>query len=154
MLEPGAEAPPFQLKTVNGTSLALKQVLANGPAVLAFYKVGCPVCQLTFPYLERLAGHDTVQLIAISQDDAKATQEFNQRFGVTFPTLLDESKSGYPVSNDFGISSVPTVFVVETDGSISKSFAGFSKRDLEELGERVHVKPLRPDEKVPEFKAG
>ena len=90
----------------------------------------------------------------ISQDDAKGTGEFNQRFGVTFPTLLDESKRGYPVSNEFGITSVPSLFLVETDGSISKSFSGFSKRDLEQLGERMRVKPFQPDEKVPEFKAG
>ena len=154
MLEPGAAAPSFQLSTLNGSSLALNQVLAKGPALLAFFKIGCPVCQLTFPFLERMAANEAVQIVGISQDDAKGTQEFNHRFGVTFTTLLDESKRGYPVSNDFGISSVPSLFVVETDGSVSKSFAGFSKRDLEELGERMHVKPFRPDEKVPEFKAG
>jgi len=154
MLDPGTPAPSFQLTTLDGTSLALSQVLAKGPALLAFFKVGCPVCQLTFPFVERMAANDAVQILGISQDDVKGTREFNDRFGVTFPTLLDESKSGYPVSNQFGISSVPTFFMIETDGSISKSFAGFSKRDLEELGERMRVKPFQPDEKVPEFKAG
>jgi len=154
MLEPGATAPSFQLNTLNGPSLALKQVLAKGPALLAFYKVSCPVCQLTFPFLQRMAGNEAVQILGISQDDAESTGEFNQRFGVHFPTLLDESKKGYPVSNEFGISSVPTFFVVESDGSISKSFSGFSKRDLEALGQRMGVLPFRADEKVPEFKAG
>jgi peroxiredoxin len=154
MLEAGTTAPSFQLHTLNGSDLALNQVLEKGPALLAFFKIGCPVCQLTFPFLERMAANDAVQVLGISQDDAKGTGDFNQRFGVTFPTMLDESKRGYPVSNEFGISSVPSIFVVETDGSISKSFTGFSKRDLEELGERMHVKPFRPDEKVPEFKAG
>jgi len=154
MLDPGTPAPSFQLTTLDGTSLALSQVLAKGPALLAFFKVGCPVCQLTFPFVERMAANDAVLILGISQDDVKGTREFNDRFGVTFPTLLDESKSGYPVSNQFGISSVPTFFLIETDGSISKSFSGFSKRDLEELGERMRVKPFQPDEKVPEFKAG
>ena len=62
---------------------------------------------------------------------------FNQRFGVTFPTLLDQSKEGYPASNAFGISSVPSLFLVEQDGTIAKAFSGFSKRDLEGLGERA-----------------
>jgi peroxiredoxin len=154
MLEPGTTAPSFQLTSLDGTRLALQTVLAKGPALLAFFKIGCPVCQLTFPFLERMAKNDAVQILGISQDDARGTEEFNHRFGVTFPTLLDESKRGYAVSNEYGISSVPTVFVVETDGSISKSFAGFSKRDLEEVGERIHVKPFAPDDKVPEFKAG
>src|SRR5579863_5075357 len=92
MLDPGTPAPAFQLTTLDRTSLALSQVLAKGPALLAFFKVGCPVCQLTFPFLERMAANDAVQVLGISQDDAKGTQEFNDRFGVTFPTLLDESK--------------------------------------------------------------
>lgn len=154
MLEVGTHAPEFRLESVNGSSVTLQDTLAKGPALLAFFKVGCPVCQLTLPYLERMAGNDAVRIIGISQDDTSSTKAFQTRFGITFPTVLDESKQGYPVSNAFGISSVPSLFLVETDGSVSKAFAGFSKRDLEMLGERMGVKPFRPDEKVPEFKAG
>ena len=154
MLEAGTKAPAFQLKGLNGTSVALQEMLAKGPALLAFFKIGCPVCQLTFPYLERMAGNQTVQIIGISQDDADATRFFNQRFGVTFPTLLDESKAGYLASNAYGISSVPSLFVVETDGTVSQAFCGFSKRDLETIGGRVGVKPFHSDEKVPEYKPG
>ena len=122
--------------------------------MLAFYKVSCPICQLTFPYLERLAASESVQMIAISQDDATTTEGFNRRLGITFPTLLDESKNGYPASNAFGISAVPTLFLVEPGGQVSTSFSGFSKRDLEKLGERAGVKPFRPGDDVPEWKAG
>ena len=154
MLEVGSKAPAFELKSLNGTSTALQDALKKGPALLAFFKISCPVCQLTFPYLERLAGNPAVQIIGLSQDDPDATKFFNQRFGITFPTLLDESGAGYPASNSYGVSSVPSLFLVETDGSISKSFSGFSKRDLEALGERMGVKPFQPDEKVPEYKPG
>jgi len=63
-----------------------------------FFKVSCPVCQFTFPFLERLHkryGGDGVTFLGISQDDARATQNFAKEYGVTFPLLLDES--GYPV---------------------------------------------------------
>jgi peroxiredoxin len=154
ILKAGARAPRFELKELAGERQSLEELLKRGPALLAFYKVSCPVCQLTFPFLERLANNDAVQVIGISQDDAKSTQAFNDRFGVTFPTLLDEAKDGYPVSNGYAIGSVPSVFVVESDGTISKSFEGFSKRELDVIGERVNVRPFRPDEYVPEFKAG
>ena len=154
MLEAGSKAPAFHLKNLNGTSVALQDALTKGPALLAFFKIGCPVCQLTFPYLERLAGNPRVQILGISQDDLDATKFFNERYGVTFPTLLDESKDGYAASNAFGISTVPSLFLVETDGSVSKAFSGFSKRDLEALGERVGVKPFLPDDKVPDYKPG
>jgi peroxiredoxin len=154
VLEAGAHAPSFQLKSLNGGKKSLEDILAAGPALLAFYKVSCPVCQLAFPYLERLAAGSSIQIIGISQDDDSSTQSFNQRFGVTFPTLLDQSKEDYPASNAYGISSVPSLFLVEKDGRITQSFAGFSKRDLEAVGERAGVKPFRPEDNVPDWKAG
>jgi len=129
-------------------------MLENGPALLAFFKIGCPVCQMTFPFLERMAENAVVQIVGISQDEVGPTEQFNQRFSVTFPTLLDTSAEGYKVSKAYGISSVPSFFLVEQDGSISKSFQGFCKRELEELGERMRVPPFRADEKVPEFRPG
>jgi len=154
MLGRGTLAPQFELVDLAGGRQSLAQILEKGPVLLALFKVSCPVCQLAFPFLERMADNDAMQVVAISQDDVKPTKEFNERFGVTFPTLLDEARKGYPVSNAFGISSVPSVFLVETDGAISHSFAGFSKRDFEQIGKRIHVRPFHPNESVPEFKAG
>lgn len=154
MIEAGARAPSFRLRSLSGETRPLEEILARGPAVLVFYKISCPVCQLALPFLERLAAGSALQMVGISQDDDSSTRSFNQRFGVTFPTLLDSSKEGYPASNAFGITSVPSLFVVETDGRIAKSFSGFSKRDLEALGERAGVPTFRPEDNVPEWKAG
>jgi peroxiredoxin len=112
------------------------------------------VCQLAFPYLERLSAGSALQIVAVSQDDDSSTKSFNQRFGVTFPTLLDQSKENYPASNAYGISSVPSLFLVEKNGEVTKSFSGFSKRDLEAVGDRAGVKPFRAEDNVPEWKAG
>jgi peroxiredoxin len=93
-------------------------------------------------------------VIGISQDDAEATSGFMRRFGVTFTTLLDLSSDDYPASNAYGISSVPSLFLLERDGTIARCFNGFSKRDFEEIGARVGVLPFGPDDHVPEWKAG
>ena len=133
---------------------SLDDILAGGPALLAFFKISCPVCQLTAPYLERLAANNAIQVIGISQDDAGATRGFMQRFGVTFPTLLDLPSEEYPASNAYGITSVPSLFLMERDGTVTRSFNGFSKRDFEEIGARAGVSPFGPDDHVPEWKAG
>ncbi len=106
-----------------------------------------------FPISNGSAPASSLQIIGISQDDAGSTQAFNQRFGVTFPTLLDP-KDGYPASNAYGITNVPTLFLVEPDGQVANAIAGFSKRDLEALGKRAGVETFRRDENVPEWKAG
>ena len=150
----GAKAPPFQLTGLDGARHSLDEILKRGPALLAFYKISCPVCQLTAPYLERLSASPSLQVIGISQDDGPATRGFNQRFGVTFPTLVDQAGEDYPASNAYGITSVPSLFLLEPDGTISRAFQGFSKPDLEALGERAGVPPFRPGDNVPEWKAG
>lgn len=154
MLEAGAAAPALELKDLTGIRHTLADMLARGPVLLAFFKISCPVCQFTAPFLSRLANGGSVQVLGISQDDAAATLEFSRRFGVTFPCLLDEARAGYPVSNSFGIQAVPSVFLVEPDGSISTAFAGFSKTDLEALGERMGAPPFQAGENVPAFRAG
>ncbi len=153
MLSAGSSAPSFELKELNGEKKSLDELLRKGPAVLVFYKISCPVCQLTAPYLERLAANATLQVIGISQDDDESTRGFNRRFGVTFPTLLDPSKD-YPASNAYGISSVPSLFLVEPDGKIAKAFSGFSKNDLEALAQRAGAPIFQPEDNVPEWKAG
>lgn len=156
-LEAGDRAPDFDLPALGGNARSLKTLLEGGPALLAFFKVSCPVCQFTFPFLERLhqgAGPGKLQLIGVSQDDARSTADYDRQYGVTFTTLLDEAGKGYRVSNAFGITTVPALFLIEQDGSISMTSEGFSKKDLETLAERAGVTPFHPGEYVPEWQAG
>ncbi len=150
----GAKAPSFRLTAPDGSTITLDDILAQGPALLAFFKISCPVCQLTAPYLERLSANRAIQVIGISQDDASSTRGFANRFNLTFPTLLDLSEEQYPASNAYCITSVPSLFLVEADGTVSRAFAGFSKRDFEEIGARAGVAPFGSDDHVPEWKAG
>ena len=155
MLEAGAKAPAIRLVDPNTKAeKSLDELLLNGPAVIAFFKVTCPTCQFTFPFLERLSRAGSVRMVGVSQDDAESTAEFNREFGVTFPTLLDEEHRDYPASNAFGISQVPSMFLVEPGGRISWTSNGFSRRELEELGRRAGVTPFSQDEYVPEWKSG
>jgi peroxiredoxin len=154
LLAAGAQAPSFRLPGLDGSARSLEEILAEGPALLAFYKISCPVCQLTTPYLQRLSANSAVQIIGISQDEAGATRGFLERFGATFPTLLDLGSAGYSASNSYGITSVPSLFLLERDGTISKAFCGFSRRDFEEIGARVGITPFGPDDHVPDWKAG
>jgi len=151
MLQAGDKAPEFTLPDLEGGRQSLADLVANGPVLLAFFKVSCPVCQFTLPFLERFH-QSKVNVMGISQDDAALTREFNQEFGITFPALIDSR--GYPASNGFGISHVPSLFLVQPDGSVSWALDGFNKRELTDLGALYGVIPFRQAEYVPEWKAG
>lgn len=157
MLRSGHRAPDFKLARLGGGTATLSDLVAGGRALLAFFKTTCPVCQLTFPFLERLnrgPASNPIAVYAISQDDPESTLEFNSRFGITFPTLLDTEESGYPASNAYGISHVPSLFLVERDGAIAWSMEGFNKRELQAVAAQAGVKLFHPGEQVPAWKAG
>lgn len=161
-IEAGQSAPEFSLKALDGKEYSLGSLLELGPVVLAFFKISCPVCQFTFPFVQRLFeryGGDGVSILGISQDDERSAKEFNQEYGVKFPTLIDGQ--GYPVSNAYGLTNVPTILLVAPDGSVKVQCMGFSKSDLEkiaaELAQHRSLSPtpfFRPNEVVPDYKPG
>lgn len=154
MLKPGEKAPAFELEALDGARRSLAELQNGKPVVVAFYKVSCPTCQYTFPFLERIGHTADLPVVAVSQDDAAATRKFNATCGVTLPTLLDRANDHYPVSNAFQITHVPSMFLIEPDGTISWAVMGFHKQALEDLGERIGVAPFRPGEQVAEMKGG
>jgi peroxiredoxin len=158
----GHTAPEFSLKSLEGKEYSLKTLLERGRVLVSFFKVSCPVCQFTFPFLERLHkryGSEEITFLGISQDNVRASKEFADEYGVTFPVLLDAE--GYPASNAYGLMSVPTTFLVDTDGKIKLTGSGFNKKEMEamaaELSARPRIPPaalFRPDESVPENRPG
>jgi peroxiredoxin len=161
-IEIGQSAPGFSLKALDGKEYSLGSLVEQGPVVLAFFKISCPVCQFTFPFVQRLFeryGSAGVSFLGISQDDARATREFNQEYGVKFPTLVDDH--GYPVSNAYGLTTVPTIFLVAPDGGVKIQCAGFSKSDLENIAAELaqhralgRAPLFSRDEIVPDYKPG
>ncbi|MEO7653355.1 MAG: TlpA disulfide reductase family protein [Bryobacteraceae bacterium] len=157
-LEAGSRAPEVPLHRMDSDATSLNRLRAgSSPVLLTFFKVSCPTCQYTLPFLERV--HKKVEpeqlaMYSISQDDAEATREFNAEFGIEMPALLDLEESQYPASDAFGVTSVPSMFLVEPDGRISWASVGFDKKDLLRLAARLGVEIFRPEDYVPEWKAG
>jgi len=132
-LTAGTKAPALTLADTSGRQRSLSDALKMGPVLLAFYKVSCPVCQFAFPFLERIhqqiKGRDDVQLWGIAQDEADDAEQFARQYGCTFPMLTDVEP--YTVSNEYGLTTVPTLFLVQPDGQIQLTSVGFVKKEIE-----------------------
>jgi peroxiredoxin len=162
-LTAGTKAPEFELKAMDGRSFVLRDELAHGPLVLAFFKVSCPTCQYAFPFLERLErayGHKDVRIIGVSQNDPRETANFTKEFGVTFPVLLDDTHK-YPASNAYGLTNVPTLFWIAADGQIELASVGWVKADFTEINRKMAESGkiptaimFQPGEEVRDFRAG
>lgn len=97
-----------------------------GPAVLMFFKNGCPTCQMAVPVYSRLARRygDAVPVVAVAQDpEAKARPWLDDK-GFAGP-LVDDSE-GYPLSDAFRIATVPTLVLV-ADGKVLEVSEGWDR---------------------------
>jgi peroxiredoxin len=159
----GNTAPGFSLKALDNKEYSLNSLMERGPVVAAFFKISCPVCQFTFPFLERMHetyGNSNFTVFGISQNDAADTREFSQEFGIKFPVLVDDEDT-FTASNQYGLTNVPSIFLISQDGQIRQTSVGFDKRDLESIANeaaRATGKPaaplFKPGEVIPERKPG
>jgi len=163
-LSAGTTAPQFELPLIEGgADFSLEAARARGPVILVFFKISCPVCQYALPFLERIYrthGGGKVTIVGISQNGAKDTRQFLDRFGITFQVLLDDPKS-YPVSNAYGLTNVPTAFWIAEDGEIEIASVGWVKADVEQVARKASdanaakATPIfASGEQIADFRAG
>jgi peroxiredoxin len=120
-------------------------------ALLVFFETDCPTCQLALPYFNALAG-DSVQVIALSQDDEARTREFVRGMGIVYPVELDR---GLKLSRAFDPQSVPATFLLDENGAVMRSLVGFDKAGLNDLASALGHPPIAPpDDGAPAWKPG
>jgi peroxiredoxin len=162
-LKAGTLAPDFTLPTMDGKKFSLRDALARGPVLAAFFKVSCPTCQYTFPFLERIHkahGNKNVTIVGVSQNEKKDTASFLKEYGVTFPVLLDDTHT-FPASNAYGLTNVPSIFWIAQDGEIEISSVGWDRQEIEDMSRKAaettgdRAKSIfQPGENVADFRAG
>jgi peroxiredoxin len=147
-LAPGTPAPPIQ-----GAELEA------GPNALFFYKVTCPVCQLTAPKMHVFEDAYPGRIFGVGQDPGPKLERFAGEFGVPFGSVADEPP--YDVSNAYGIRVVPTLFVIDGDDIIRSMVEswdrdGFNRasRDLAELTGAAPAVVSEPSDGLPPFRPG
>lgn len=105
---PGDAIAPFALVDAHGAPLASDTLLADGPAVLVWFRFGgCPACNLALPYYEetlwpRLAAAG-IPLVAVSAQTPVDTGIIT-RNGLTFPVAADPD---YGLARRLGITFLP-----------------------------------------------
>ena len=131
MLQLNDNAKTFTLSSLDGSPYSQ----GSDAALLIFFETDCPTCQLTFPYLERLAkNYPSFNVIGISQDNETATREFVERNEISFPILLDKDLS---VSRVYDPVAVPTLFLIDQAGKIVFTQIAFDKNDLNIIAAKI-----------------
>jgi hypothetical protein len=132
---------------------------ADGPTGLFFYKVTCPTCQLAAPTMGVFADAFPGRVVGIGQDPVTDLERFSHEFEIGISSIEDVPP--YPVSDAYGIVSVPTLFLVGAEGHVldvvgAWDRAGFNRvaATLAEITGADPVEVSTPDDGRPAFKPG
>ena len=157
-LPQGSRAPDFVLTDSDGEQFRLFSALRSGPVLVTFYKTDCPTCQYGLPFLDRLAGGlggSGATAVVVSQDTPFESERFAAEYEFSTRQVFDTEDSGFAVSDAYGLTNVPSTFLIADDGRIAHTMVSWSKADVEEIARKLDVSPpFEPGEDVLPFRPG
>jgi peroxiredoxin len=122
-------APDFALKSLDGRSVSLADFRGKQKLVVSFWASWCGPCRMELPALRAFykqthkAGAD-FELVAVSiDDDRNAAEEYATGAKMPFPVLWDAAQK---TAGAYGVDSIPQVFVIDKDGTVTFGQTGFS----------------------------
>lgn len=122
----GFRAPDFSLQTLDGQTVMLSSL--RGQAVMInLWASWCPPCRQEMPEILRVyeahkeEGFTVLAVNTTFQDSEADARAFVQKFGLTFPVLLDTSGA---VSRRYQLRALPTTFFVDRRGAIQEVIVG------------------------------
>ena len=172
-LKPGDRAPDFQLPVLDHQTrsrhlreelnqVSLPDLLMPGPSLLVFVKESCPTCQYALPLLDRIYQNypgSKASVYVIAQEEGPVAWRMVESLNLQTPVLLDWAP--YPVSEQYGLVFVPTLFYVNRDREIENVAESFQREELNAVNQKIGefsgcpVLPLfKEAEGVPAFRPG
>lgn len=119
----GSALPDVTLQTTSGESVTMGSFTGR-PLLVNFWYSTCEPCRREMPALADAYTEfgDRVEFIGVNMSDpAVVAQNFADRYGVTFPILLD---NGSALTLELGISIAPTTLFVDATGLIVDQVSG------------------------------
>jgi peroxiredoxin len=161
-LERGSIAPSFQLPDLDGKSRSLAETRDGDLLLLAFYHSGCPTSHFAMPFIGAIARaikSPRAKVWGISEDPEGESLAFARELGLEMPILSDAPPCA--VSASYGLTNVPTLFLIDGGHRIIKNCVGFSKADFLEFAATLARKAgvMAPDifdgrDDIPELRPG
>jgi len=129
--EVGDQAPDFTLKRVAGGEPLTLSSLQGKTVLVDFWDTWCPPCREALPHLQALsqtyAGDLVVVGVALGQEGEEKVKAFTTKHGLTFEMVVWD-KDPALIQAFGGIESIPTTFLIDSDGIIQKKWVGATSK--------------------------
>jgi hypothetical protein len=144
------------LPDIDGAQRPLAEAWKDGDALVLIGHKNCKTTRQTLPYVDRIwrRSAPSRRVVAILQDGPEAARELVRTLALEMPLRLEADP--YPVAQELGLTTVPTLFLLDSEGLIRGVSEGFVRADLEAFAGRLGVPaPLfTPEDKAPAMTPG
>lgn len=136
----GQTAPDFKVISTTGQTIS-QENYRGYVLILDFFATWCQPCRQSIPHLvemNRKFGKQGLQILGLSVDEEgeRAVKTFIDEFRVNYPLAL----AGDSTTADFGVRSVPVMFLIDKKGKIVEVYRGYTDdraRSLEQSIKRL-----------------
>jgi len=140
ILQKGDKAPAIKLVTTSGQPVSLSNYKGY-VLVMDFFATWCIPCKESIPHmnaLNRKYGKQGLQILGVSVDEGgeREVKNFIGERKISYPVAV----AGEDLQTEYGLRSIPTIFVINKKGIVAEKFQGFSDqtgRAMEETIKRL-----------------
>jgi len=136
----GDEAPPFMLPALeSGQAISLADF--QGKVIyLDFWASWCGPCRQSLPLYEQMKSEfpaEAFEIVAINLDESRDDAvRFLEDHPVSYTILMDPAGKS---ASQWQIQAMPTSFLLDSDGRIIRSWAGFNSSHLDEIENEIRT---------------